>query len=64
MLQSPTTLKQWEEYGDNVHRMKVEGGYLYNSVKGLVFVPDVKVDMTGLTTVDRIVSWSPHRKRL
>jgi hypothetical protein len=41
MTSSPTALKQWEEYGDNVHRMKVDGGYLYNSVKGLVFVPDV-----------------------
>lgn len=32
-------MKLWEEYGENLHRMEVDGGYLYNSVKGLVFVP-------------------------
>jgi len=35
-------LKKWEDYGEGVSRMKVDGGYIYSGVKGMVFVPDVK----------------------
>jgi len=35
------TIIEWEFYGTAVHRMKVEGGYLYSHDKTLCFVPDV-----------------------
>lgn len=31
----------WEEYSSGIARIKVEGGYVYETENGLCFVPDV-----------------------
>jgi hypothetical protein len=41
-----TELKQWEQYGINVRRIRVDGGYIYktyNDMKDITscFVPDI-----------------------
>jgi hypothetical protein len=32
---------EWEKYGNKTVRLKVDGGYLYETIHGLCFVPDV-----------------------
>jgi hypothetical protein len=39
-------MKQWENIGEGVDRMPVEGGYLYITRTGLVFVPCVEAELT------------------
>lgn len=56
-------MKLWEEYGENLHRMEVDGGYLYNSVKGLVFVRDEDVLLRIETLLTKLVDasdWTPR----
>jgi hypothetical protein len=35
---------EWEDFAEGVSRMKIDGGWLYITPKGLVFVPDPPED--------------------
>lgn len=34
-------MNDWEEYASDIIRLKVDGGYIYETTHGLCFVPDI-----------------------